>query len=71
MAQEGNKNPNNAVRGQVNTKREGPTPICEIDPKAVNQKRRKAGEVTSHKQDEEAQMVGGEAVVTEQHRRAS
>ena len=56
MAQEGNKNPNNAVRGQVNTKREGPTPICEIDPKAVNQKRRKAGKVTSHKQDEEAQI---------------
>ena len=71
MAQEGNKSSNNEVKGQVSTKREGPTPLCEIDPNVVNQKRRKAGKTTKDKKDAEAQMVGKVAVAAEQHRRAS
>ncbi|KAL0011343.1 hypothetical protein SO802_006451 [Lithocarpus litseifolius] len=71
LAWEGNKSSNTDVKGQVNTKREGPTPLCEIDPNAMNQKRRKVGKLTSHKQDEEAQMVSGVAVAAKQHRQAS
>lgn len=52
MARDGNKSSDSVAKGQANTKKEGPVPISEIDPNAVNQKRRKAEKLSENKPDE-------------------
>ena len=46
------------------SKREGPTPICELDPNTLEQKRKKAEKYTSLTEDVNTQMVGRKAVAT-------
>ena len=56
-------------------KREGPTPLCVLDPNVMDIKRRKEernnDKKTGSSSKEEKKMDGGEAVATRQHCRAS
>nr|POE69162.1 uncharacterized protein CFP56_74507 [Quercus suber] len=51
-------------------KRSGPVPLQELDPNALNTKRKKGKLHTEEKIDEDKRKVGGEAVAAVQHRRA-
>nr|POE86190.1 hypothetical protein CFP56_07297 [Quercus suber] len=51
-------------------KRSGPVPLQELDPNALNTKRKKGKLQTEEKIDEDKRKVGGEAVAAVQHRRA-
>lgn len=56
---------------QNKTKRMGPVDLKELDPKALNSKRRKEILKEGNDIDESEETVGGEAVVVAQHRRAT
>ena len=51
-------------------KRSGPVPLQELDPNALNTKRKKGKTQTGGKIDEDKHKVGGEAMAAVQHRRA-
>ena len=61
-------------KGPKNVKREGQTPLSELDPNVLDTKRRKEGrnesKQTRRNSEEENLMVGGEAGAARQHRRA-
>ena len=57
-------------------KREGQTPLSDLDPNVLDTKRRKDGrnegkQIRRSSSNEEMVMVGGEAIVARQHRQAS
>ena len=62
-------------KGPKSLKRGGQTSVSDLDPKALDTKRRKEvrteGKLGSHSSCEDTVMVGGEAVAARQHRRAS
>nr|POE67398.1 hypothetical protein CFP56_43642 [Quercus suber] len=71
LAREVPKEKKAEVKNLKVSKREGPTPLSELDPNTLEQKRRKAGKSISLTENVKTQMVGGEAVAAAQHRRAS
>ena len=75
LAQEIKKESKSEEKGPKILKREGPTPLCEIDSNVLDVKRRKEGrnegKQIRRSSDDEMKMVGGEVVVARQHRRAS
>ena len=56
--------------GQENKKRLGPTPLLELDPNVVDQKKRKGKNQRKLTLENEEDTVGGEAVAAAQPRRA-
>ena len=56
--------------GQENKKRLGPTPLQELDPNVVDQKKRKGKNQRKLTLENEEDTVGGEAVAAAQPRRA-
>lgn len=71
LACEVKKEKKGEIKGHKAAKREGPIPLCELDPNTLEQKRRKARRQTGQTEDGKEQMVGREAVAVGQHRRAS
>ena len=75
LAREGKKDSKGEEKGPYCLKREGPTPLCVLDPYVIDTKRRKVernnGKKTGSNSQGEKKMDGGEAVAAGQHRRAS
>ena len=75
LAREGKKDSKGEEKGPYCLKREGPTPLCVLDPYVIDTKRRKEernnGKKTGSNSQGEKKMDGGEAVAAGQHRRAS
>lgn len=62
------REPISEAKGRRRMKREGPTPLSEINPNVLDLKCRKEGKHISPNLDDKTQMVGGEAVAARQHR---
>lgn len=71
LAREVKKEKKAEIKNLKVSKREGPTPLYELDPNTLEQKCRKAGKCISLTKDVNTQMVGEEAVAAVKHRQAS
>ena len=71
LAREVKKEEKAKTKNHKGSKREGLTPLSEIDPNTLEQKHRKVGKLTCQIEDEKTQKVGEEAVAVGQHHRAS
>ena len=71
LAREVKKEKKADIKNLKVSKREGPTPLYELEPNTLEQKRRKAGKCISLTEDVNTQMVGEEAVAAVKHRQAS
>lgn len=67
MAREGKNEPTQVGLTPIARKREGPTPLKELDPNVVDQKRRIGKKQTKPSLGDEEQMDGDEAVAVMQH----
>ena len=70
LARENNKQVTQASESPTKGKRDGPTPLQELDPNSENLKRRKGSKGGIHDLNGQEEKVGGVAVVAVQHRRA-
>ena len=70
LARESNKGKAQVSGSPSKGKREGPTPLQELDPNSGGLKRRKGRLIGDHDQNDKENTDGGEAVAAEQHRRA-
>lgn len=70
LARDNTKSMSHKEESPIKGKREGPTPLQELDPNSGSLKRRKGRKEGKQVLTEEEEMVGGEAVSAVQHRRA-
>ena len=70
LARKGKVVPTQEGLGPMNQKREGLTPLQELDPNVLDQKRRRGKTQNKPTLEDEKQMDGNKAVATTQHCRA-
>ena len=70
LARESNKGKSQVSGSPTKGKREGPTPLQDLDPNTGSLKRRKGRQTGDHEQNGKENTDGGVAVAAEQHRRA-